>query len=67
MSGEKTAREDVWNMFNGMWLSSYIFMPVGVWLTYKAATDSSVMTAETYTKFFRRIVTLDLFKKKKSK
>jgi lipopolysaccharide export system permease protein len=66
MSGEKTAREDVWNMFNGMWLSSYIFMPVGVWLTYKAATDSSVMTAETYTKFFRRIVTLDLFKKKKS-
>jgi lipopolysaccharide export system permease protein len=67
MSGEKTAREDVWTMFNGMWLSSYIFMPVGVWLTYKAATDSSIMTAETYTKFLRRILTLELFKKKKSK
>jgi len=67
MSGEKSAREDVWSMMNGMWLSSYIFLPVGVWLTYKAATDSSIMLSETYTKFFGRIGLGRLFRKRKSK
>lgn len=55
MSGEKSAREDVWTMINGMWFSTYIFLPIGVWLTYKAVTDSSIMTAETYTRFFNRL------------
>lgn len=67
MSGEKTAREDVWNMFSGMWFSSYIFLPIGVWLTYKAATDSSIMTAETYTKLFKRLGVLSFFAKMKKK
>jgi lipopolysaccharide export system permease protein len=66
MSGEKTAREDVWAMFNGMWFSSYIFLPIGVWLTYKAATDSAIMTAEAYTKFFARLGLERFFKKRKS-
>ncbi|MDX8340538.1 LptF/LptG family permease [Draconibacterium sp. IB214405] len=66
MSGEKTAREDVWAMFNGMWFSSYIFLPVGIWLTYKAATDSAIMSSETYTKLFSRLG-LDRFFSKKSK
>lgn len=55
MSGEKSAREDVWSMINGMWFSTYIFLPVGVWLTYKAVTDSAIMSAETYTKIFSRL------------
>ncbi|HYQ56583.1 MAG TPA: LptF/LptG family permease, partial [Draconibacterium sp.] len=66
MSGEKTAREDAWNMINGMWFSTYIFLPVGVWLTYKAATDSAIMSAETYTKFFNRLGIGRFFTKKKS-
>lgn len=66
MSGEKTAREDVWAMFNGMWFSSYIFLPVGIWLTYKAATDSAIMSAETYTKFFNRLKLGKLFTKNKN-
>jgi lipopolysaccharide export system permease protein len=67
ISGEKTAREDVWAMFNGMWFSSFIFLPVGIWLTYKAATDSAIMSAETYTKFFKRIGLGKLLSKKKTK
>lgn len=65
MSGEKTAREDVWNMVSGMWFSSYIFLPVGAWLTYKAATDSAIMTAEAYTKLFKRFGSVVFFGKKK--
>lgn len=64
ITGEKTAREDVWAMFNGMWFSSFIFLPVGIWLTFKAATDSAIMSAETYTKFFKRIGLGNLFFRK---
>ncbi|MCY1719568.1 LptF/LptG family permease [Prolixibacteraceae bacterium Z1-6] len=66
MSGEKTAREDVWSMLMGMWFSSYIFLPVGVWLTYKAATDSAVMSAETYSKIFKRLGSFSPFQRKKT-
>lgn len=55
MTGEKSAREDMWDMFGGMWFSTFIFLPIGIWLTYKAATDSPVMSAETYTKFFQKL------------
>ncbi|HKI88484.1 MAG TPA: LptF/LptG family permease, partial [Draconibacterium sp.] len=66
MTGEKSAREDVWNMFNGMWFSTFIFLPVGVWLSYKAATDSAIMSAETYTKILHKLG-LDRLVRKKNK
>lgn len=55
ISGEKSAREDVWSMINGMWFSTYLFLPVGIWLTYKAATDAAIMSAETYTKLLSKL------------
>lgn len=61
MSGEKSAREDAWSMVGGMWFSTFIFLPVGVWLTYKAVTDSAIMSAETYTRFFNRLGLSKLF------
>ena len=67
MTGEKSAREDVWQMFNGMWFSSFVFFPIGVWLSYKAGTDSAIMTAETYTKIFHKLGLTKLFAKFKSK
>ncbi len=67
MTGEKSAREDVWSMFNGMWFSSFIFLPVGIWLSYKAATDSAIMSSETYMKFFDKLGLSRLFRRKKKK
>jgi len=67
MTGEKSAREDVWHMFNGMWFSSFVFFPIGVWLSYKAGTDSAIMTAETYIKIFNRIGLGKLLGKKSKK
>jgi len=55
MTGEKSAREDVWDMFTGMWFSSLIFLPIGMWLSYKAATDAALMSAETYRKLFDKL------------
>jgi len=41
-SGYKMAREGVWYVWAGIWLSSAVLLPLGVYLTYKAATDSMV-------------------------
>jgi len=65
-SGEKFAREDAWDMFNGMWLSSFVFLPFGVFLTYKAATDSSIMNIETYQLMIKRLFNLSFLKKGKN-
>ncbi|MCK5729850.1 MAG: LptF/LptG family permease [Draconibacterium sp.] len=67
MTGEKSAREEVWQMFSGMWFSSFVFFPVGIWLSYKAGTDSAIMSAETYTKFFNRLGLSKLIEKLKVK
>jgi lipopolysaccharide export system permease protein len=55
MMGEKSAREDLWQMSVGMWFSSFIFLALGIWLTYKAVTDANIMRAETYTDFFKKL------------
>ena len=55
MTGEKSAREDVWDMFGGMWFSTFVFLPMGVWLTYKAANDAALMSAETYSKILNKL------------
>ena len=46
--GAKFAREGVWFVFQGMWLSSSVLLPVGVFLTYKSANDSALLNADVY-------------------
>ncbi len=53
--GYKMTRDGVWAHWFGMWFSSFILMPVGVFLTYKAMNDSVIMNADTYLVFFRRL------------
>jgi lipopolysaccharide export system permease protein len=65
ITGEKFAREDAWSMTNGMWFSSFVFLPLGIWLTYKAATDSGVMNIESYQLFFKKFTQLSFFKSHK--
>ena len=67
MTGEKSAREDVWGMFTGMWFSSFVFLPIGLWLAYKAATDAALMSAETYSKLIGKFGIDKLFSKLKKK
>lgn len=55
MMGEKSAREGILSPFEGMWLSSLIYLPVGVLLTYSATTDSRILSLEWWQMFFNRI------------
>ena len=52
-TGTKMAREGIWPVWEGMWLSSAVLLPIGLFLTYKAVTDSTLMNTESYTHMFK--------------
>jgi lipopolysaccharide export system permease protein len=64
MTGERAARELAMSPFLGMWISSIVILPLGVILTYKATTDSSILNIEAYINFFKKISPTKLFSKK---
>lgn len=47
-TGYKMAREGLWPVWQGMWLSAEILLPLGVFLTYLAATDNTFVRGEAY-------------------
>lgn len=56
MSGEKFVRESMLTSFQGMWVSSLMLFFFGVFLTYKATTDSSIMNMETYGIMLKKLI-----------
>lgn len=55
ISGEKIAKQEAIDPYIGMWMASVILTPVGIFLTYKATTDSGIMQTDFYTAFFKKI------------
>jgi len=55
LTGEKLAENDVLTAFSGMWLSTFVLTPVGLFLTLKATDDSKIYNAEYYRNLFHRI------------
>lgn len=53
--GYKMARDGVWVHWLGMWFSSFILLPLGVFLTYKAMNDSVILNADVYSNFFKKM------------
>ena len=48
ITGEKMAKEGTWSAVAGMWLSTYILLPIGIFLMYKANNDSNLFNVEWY-------------------
>lgn len=57
--GERMAVFGQLNMFLGVWVSSLVLMPVGLFLTFKATTDAALFDGDSWKKFFQK-----LFKKR---
>ena len=60
--GEQMAVFGKINMFAGVWMSSIMLFPIGLFLTFKATTDAALFDGDSWRKFFQR-----LFKKKQKK
>lgn len=56
--GEKLAKEIEMSAFSGMWLATFVLVPIGVFLIYKAMHDSNLFNKEFYTRLKRNIVKL---------
>ncbi len=56
-TGYKMAREGIWTTYQGMWLSSAILLPIGVFLTYKAVIDATLFSPDHYMKIWNGIKT----------
>ncbi|MEG1748717.1 MAG: LptF/LptG family permease [Tannerellaceae bacterium] len=54
--GFKMARDGMWEAWQGMWLSSAILTPLGVFLTYKAVNDSVILNADTYLNALKNLI-----------
>ena len=64
-SGIKMAQEQVIPVWTGLWVSSAVLLPIGVFLTYKAAKDSALFNAEAYKKIWEYLKNgIVLFKRK---
>lgn len=54
-TGYKLARDGKVAVWEGIWLSSAVLLPLGIFLTYKAVKDSAVFNADAYRAFFRSL------------
>ena len=65
ISGTKLARDGAVGPFHGVFISSYILLPTGLFLTWKAVNDSSVFNMDAIKSLFRKIKlkVMSVFKK----
>ncbi|HRX94879.1 MAG TPA: LptF/LptG family permease, partial [Chitinophagaceae bacterium] len=54
-TGEKFAKENTFTPFTGMWLATFVLLPIGLFLTYKAMHDSQLFNKEFYTRLKRSV------------
>lgn len=57
--GEKSAKDGSISVIIGTWIAIFVLTPIGLFLSYKAANDSTLFDIDVYRRFFT-----DLFKKK---
>ena len=54
-AGLNNAKVNVWTINSGTWLSSFVLLATGVFLTHKANSDSVVFNVEGYRNFFMKL------------
>jgi len=67
ITGEKFVREGILPAPEGMWISSIILLPLGVFLSYKATTDSMLLNIDWYVQTIKKLGNLISKKKKQQK
>ncbi len=63
ITGEKSALQGVISISQGMWMSSFILAPLGLFFSYKAANDSSVFNSSVVTNLLTKLKVLWKVKK----
>lgn len=59
-TGYKLARDGKWVVWQGMWISTFILAPLGIYVTYKAMNDSAVFSADAWRRFVTKVLGIKL-------
>ena len=54
MIGEKSAREGAMTPLEGIWMSTFIILSIGIFLTWMATRDSTIFNQELYANYIRK-------------
>ena len=57
-AGYKMARDGRWEVWIGIWLSTFILAPLGIYVTYQAMNDSAVFNADSYKNLLRKLLSI---------
>jgi lipopolysaccharide export system permease protein len=52
--GRKFVKEDVMQPVTGMWMATFVLLPIGIFLTYKAMDDSQLFNKEFYYRMLKK-------------
>ena len=65
ISGTKLARDGAVGPFHGVFISSYVLLPTGLFLSWKAINDSAIFSADSLKNGFRKLKStiMGIFKK----
>jgi lipopolysaccharide export system permease protein len=55
ITGEKSVKSGLMDANVGMWLAPVILFPLGLFLTFKATTDSPLLDAEAWVNFIKKV------------
>jgi lipopolysaccharide export system permease protein len=55
--GRKFVKQDVMQPISGMWMATFVLLPVGIFLTYKAMSDSQLFNKEFYYRLLKKLGT----------
>jgi lipopolysaccharide export system permease protein len=56
ITGEKSVKSGVIDANLGMWIAPLVLLPLGVFLTFKATTDSPLLDPDAWVKLINKIV-----------
>ena len=52
--GRKFVKQDVMQPISGMWMATFVLLPIGIFLTYKAMNDSQLFNREFYYRMLKK-------------
>ncbi|MCC8145994.1 MAG: LptF/LptG family permease [Bacteroidales bacterium] len=54
--GTKMAKQEVWVVWQGVWLSTFVLAALGAFFTYKAVNDSTIMNPDAWKNFLQKLI-----------
>jgi len=66
MAGERMAKNQLVEPWFGMWMSTFLLLPLSIWITYKATKEAQLVDKEIYLRGLQKVLEFLRLRKKKN-